>query len=106
MQEWLLYVIPATGVAALVFAFIKAGWVSKQDAGTDRMKEIAGYIQEGAMAFLKREYRVLAIFVATVAGLLVVSNLVGDTTEDAYKNPLIGLSFVMGAFCSGLAGPR
>lgn len=104
MKDWLLYVVPATGIIALVFAYMKATWVAQQDAGTDRMKEIAGYIQEGAMAFLTREYRVLAIFVLAVAALLGISHAVGDSTPLSYKNPLIALSFIMGAVCSGLAG--
>ncbi len=104
MMDWLLYVIPVTGVLALLFAWSKASWISKQEVGTPRMAEIAGYVQEGAMAFLRREYKVLAIFVAVVAVLLALSNLVGESTDIAYKNPLIALSFVVGAVCSAAAG--
>ncbi|MCP4447500.1 MAG: sodium-translocating pyrophosphatase [Myxococcales bacterium] len=104
MKESLLYLVPVAGVIALIFAYRKAKWVAQQDAGTDRMKEIAGYIQEGAMAFLTREYKVLAIFVVVVAALLGVFHAVGDSTPTSYKNPLISLSFVFGAVCSGLAG--
>ena len=68
------------------------------------MREIAGYVQEGALAFLKREYRVLALFVGAVAVLLAVSNSMGESTDATYKNPLIALSFLLGAFCSALAG--
>ncbi|MCP4145310.1 MAG: sodium-translocating pyrophosphatase [bacterium] len=95
----LIYLIPATGVLALLFAFSKFLWVNKQDAGTDRMKEIAGHIQEGAMAFLGREYRVLAIFVVVVAVLLAVGNRAVESSHW-----LIGISFLVGAICSGLAG--
>ena len=49
------YLIPAVGLVALVVMMIKSAWVTKQDAGNDRMKEIAGYVAEGAMAFLKAE---------------------------------------------------
>ena len=104
MKDWLLYVIPATGLAGLVFAFMKASWIGRQEAGTDRMKEIAGYVQDGAMAFLRREYKVLAIFVVVVAVLLGVANSIGESTVTNFKTPLIALSFVLGAFCSGLAG--
>jgi K(+)-stimulated pyrophosphate-energized sodium pump len=104
MKDWLLYVIPVSGVLALIFAFMKASWVKKQEAGTERMTEIAGYVKEGAMAFLKREYTVLIGFVIVVAILLGVSNALGESTAAAYKNPLIALSFVLGATCSGLAG--
>jgi K(+)-stimulated pyrophosphate-energized sodium pump len=104
MKEWLFYAVPAAGVLALVFAYMKASWVNAQDEGTDKMKEIAGHVREGAMAFLNREYKVLAVFVLAVAILLAVSNLVGESTAQAYKNPLVALSFVFGAVCSGLAG--
>ena len=95
----LIYLIPASGVLALVFALFKSSWVSKQDEGTDRMKEIAGHIQEGAMAFLGREYRVLAVFVVVVAVLLAVGNRAVESSHW-----LIGISFLVGAICSGLAG--
>ncbi len=102
MMENLTYLIPAFGVIALVFAFSKANWVNKQDMGTDRMKEICGYVREGAMAFLYREYKILAIFVVCVAVLLAIANW--SSTPDTYRSPLIALSFVIGAFCSGLSG--
>ena len=95
----LLYAIPVAGVLALLFAYWKASWVSKQDPGTDRMQEIAGYIQEGAMAFLNREYRVLAIFVVVVAALLAWSG-----SREPGSSWMAGLSFVVGAVCSALAG--
>jgi K(+)-stimulated pyrophosphate-energized sodium pump len=88
---------PAFGAAALLFAWYKARYVSRQDAGTDRMKEIAGFIRTGAMAFLKREYTVLAQFAAVVTVLLVVANWAAGTA-------LVGLSFLVGALCSALAG--
>jgi len=88
---------PAFGAAALLFAWYKAGWVSRQDAGTDRMKEIAGFIQAGAMAFLRREYSVLVVFSLVVAVLLVAANYSSGTA-------LVGLSFLVGATCSALAG--
>ncbi len=97
MQE-LTYAAIVAGALALVFAFIKARWVKKQEVGTDRMKEIAGYIQEGAMAFLGREYKVLSIFVLVVAVLLAVSNNIDGS------HWMIAVSFVFGAFCSALAG--
>ncbi|MDH5671354.1 MAG: sodium-translocating pyrophosphatase [Myxococcales bacterium] len=99
MVDQLILTAPAAGVLALLFAFIKASWVKKQDAGTDEMKEIAAAIQEGAMAFLGREYKVLSIFVVVVAALLVVANMSGEG-----RSPLIALSFVLGAVASGLAG--
>ena len=85
------------GVLALVFAWYKAMYVNRQDAGTDRMAEIASYIREGAIASLKREYSVLAIFAGAVAILLFVANYQNGTQ-------LVGVSFLVGAICSGLAG--
>ena len=70
----LVVLVPIAGVIALAFAYMKAQWVQKQDQGTEEMKEIARRIQEGAMAFLSAEYRVLAIFVLVVAGLLAWAN--------------------------------
>ncbi|MCP4715866.1 MAG: sodium-translocating pyrophosphatase [Deltaproteobacteria bacterium] len=101
-MENMTYAIPFFGLIALIFAFMKANWVNKQDMGTDRMKEICGYIRDGAMAFLSREYKVLAIFVVCVAILLAIAN--ASSTPDSYRNPLIAFSFIFGAFCSGLAG--
>jgi K(+)-stimulated pyrophosphate-energized sodium pump len=85
------------GLLALLFALWKSSWINAQDAGTDRMKEIGAAVREGAMAFLAKEYRVLAIFVVAVAALLFVGNL-RDNAQ------LTALSFVVGATCSGLAG--
>lgn len=95
----ILYAIPVAGALALLFAYWKASWVSRQDPGTERMQEIAGYIQEGAMAFLNREYRVLAIFVVVVAALLAWSG-----SQEESSSWMAGLSFVVGAVCSALAG--
>ncbi|MFH0765053.1 MAG: sodium-translocating pyrophosphatase [Calditrichota bacterium] len=97
METYLLIALGA-GVLALVFAFFKARWVSRQDAGDTKMQEIASHIREGAMAFLRREYSVLAIFVVIVAILLAVFNTI------QHQSPLVALSFIVGASCSGLAG--
>ncbi len=91
-------VIPLFGVLALLYTFWKTSWVSKQEVGTDKMKKISGHIAEGAMAFLKAEYRVLAIFVICVAILL------GVSADPVNSSPLIALSFIVGAGCSALAG--
>jgi K(+)-stimulated pyrophosphate-energized sodium pump len=94
----LVLAAPIAGVLALGYAFMKARWVKKQDAGTDVMKEIADLIQKGAMAFLAAEYKVIAIFVAIVAVLLALAN------NGEGQSPLIAVSFVVGAVASGLAG--
>ncbi|MBN2242655.1 MAG: sodium-translocating pyrophosphatase [Acidobacteria bacterium] len=97
-----IYLCPAVAILALIYAYMKAAWVKKQDEGTDRMKMIGGWIADGAMAFLGREYKVLVIFVIAVAILLGVSNQMVGAEQNT--NGLIALSFVLGAFCSGLAG--
>ncbi len=94
----LFYSIPVFGLLALIYTWIKTAQISKKDAGTDKMKKIAGHISEGAMAFLKAEYKVLAIFVVSVAILLAVSANPQDSS------PMIAVSFLVGAFCSALAG--
>ena len=101
----LFYILPIFGVIGLAFTFWKAKWVEQQDPGDEKMVRIADSIAEGAMSFLKAEYSVLAIFVVVVAGLL---GWAGATQVDAAGNPtsspLLALSFVLGAFCSALAG--
>ncbi len=93
------YLVPVAGLLALGYAFLRARWVARQDAGNERMAEIAAAISEGARAFLNREYRVLAVFVAAVAALLVAVNL-----TNAQSSPLVAVSFVTGALCSAVAG--
>ena len=94
-----LYYVIGAGVLAMLFAFWKTNWINRQDEGSDRMKQIGASIADGAMAFLKAEYRVLSIFVVAVAVLLGLAN---NGRSDS--NSLIALSFVVGALASGLAG--
>jgi len=98
-NQLLIYAIPLSGVIALLYALYKAAWVSKQDPGTEEMATIAGHIADGAVAFLKREYKVLAIFVISVAILLGFAN-----SGRPDSSPIISVSFVVGAICSALAG--
>ena len=93
----LLYYLPLFGVIGLLYVAWKSAWVSRQDAGTDKMKKIAGHIAEGAMAFLKAEYKVLFVFILCVAALLAL-------TANENSHPIVGLSFILGAGCSILAG--
>ena len=103
-MEQLVYVVPAAGVLALIFAFIKAVKVKKQDAGDETMQKIAGHIESGALAFLKAEYTVLAVFVVVVAIILgALYSLVGADASPM-TGGLIATAFVCGAFASGLAG--
>jgi K(+)-stimulated pyrophosphate-energized sodium pump len=99
-MEIAAYLVPAAGILALIYAFIKTQWINKQDPGDAKMVEIGQAIREGAMAFLATEYKVLAIFVAVVAVLLGLANFMNDGAAAA----LVALSFVVGALASGLAG--
>lgn len=98
MGDTLIYLIPALGVVGLLYTFWKSSWVTKQEIGTERMGTIATNIADGAMSFLKAEYRVLSIFVLSVAILL------GATANAETSSPLVAVSFVLGAICSALAG--
>jgi K(+)-stimulated pyrophosphate-energized sodium pump len=97
MNSSLMYVIGA-GALAMVYSLWKTNWIEAQDEGTERMKAIGKSIADGAMAFLKAEYRVLGIFVIIVAGLLAFA---ADSQEQSL---LVSVSFLVGAFASALAG--
>jgi len=99
LMDKLIYVIPAMGILGLLYTFVKFLWVSKQDAGTPRMKEISNYIAEGAMAFLKAEWKVLGYFVVIVAILLAVM-----AQANPHSHWSIAVSFVLGAILSATAG--
>jgi len=88
-----------SGVLAMLYAFWKTGWIRKQDQGTEKMERIGASISDGAMSFLKAEYRVLAVFVVAVAALLGFVN-----AGNPESSGLIALSFITGALTSGLAG--
>ena len=95
----LIYIIPLIGIVGLIVMIVKAAWVVKQDAGDENMQTLAGYIQQGAMAFLKAEWKILGYYVV-IAGLLLVWS--GSTAEN--QTPLIAVSFLIGCFFSALAG--
>ncbi|MDO5754689.1 MAG: sodium-translocating pyrophosphatase [Tissierellia bacterium] len=90
--QHLMYLAIASGVIALIIAFVKIGAIGKLSEGTERMKEIAGFIHEGAMAYLNKQYKALLIFVAVVAVVL------------AFINIKISICFLIGALFSGIAG--
>lgn len=98
-MELIVKFLPLFGVLALAFVFIKNVWVSKQDGGDAKMSRIAKNISDGAMAFLKAEYKVLAIFVAAVAVLLYFKG-----SSEVGSNGMVAVSFIVGAICSALAG--
>ncbi|MGF1559888.1 MAG: sodium-translocating pyrophosphatase [Flavobacteriaceae bacterium] len=98
-MELIVKFLPAFGLLGLLFVVWKNAWVGKQEVGDARMARIAKNIADGAMSFLKAEYKILAVFVVAVAILLFFkgSNEVGS-------NGMVALSFVVGAICSALAG--
>lgn len=98
-MDKLIYLVPVMGAIGLLYTFVKFSWVSKQDAGTDRMKEISNYIAEGAMAFLKAEWRILTYFVV-IAGVLLA--FMGSRNPGSHWS--IAIAFIIGAFFSALAG--
>ena len=95
----LFILVPALAVLGLIVMAFQAAWVKKQDRGESRMAEIAQHIQEGAMAFLKAEYRILAIFVVIAGALLGLVSQIVETTHWT-----IVVAFVIGAIFSALAG--
>jgi len=99
MTDILLYAVPAVGILALVFTYIRSQWVEKQDQGEPQMIKIAKLIQDGAMSFLRAEYRVMGYFVILAAVLLGVLSWGNEESS-----PLIVAAFVLGAFLSALAG--
>jgi K(+)-stimulated pyrophosphate-energized sodium pump len=99
MKDLLFYAVPAMGIFGLLYTLLKFNWVSKQPAGNDRMKEISTYIAEGAMAFLKAEWKILGYFVVIVALLL---GFMATKNEDSHWT--IAVAFVIGAVFSATAG--
>ena len=91
--------LPAFGVLALLFVFIKNMWVSKQEEGDAKMARIAKNIADGAMSFLKAEYKILSVFVIAVAVLLYFKG-----SNETGSNGMVAVSFIVGAICSALAG--
>ena len=98
-MEYIVKFLPLFGVLALIFVFLKNTWISKQDEGNEKMSNIAKHIADGAMSFLKAEYKILAIFVLAVAILLAFKG-----TSEEGSNWMVAVSFVVGAICSALAG--
>lgn len=98
-MDKLIYLVPVMGAIGLLYTFIKFNWVSKQDAGSARMKEISDYIAEGAMAFLRAEWKILGYFVVIVAILLAFMS-----TTNEHSHWSIAISFIVGAIFSAVAG--
>ncbi len=105
MNEYVIYLVPALGVVGLVVMAFQSAWVSKQDAGDSNMQELAGYIADGAMAFLKAEWKVLSIFVLLTSVLLGYMGSIHEIGgREIHSSWLIAVAFIIGAVASALAG--
>ncbi len=100
MEQNLIYILPAFGVIGLLYMLFLSSWVKKQSAGSEKMKKLSGYIADGALAFLKAEYRMLAIFVVIAGGALAVLSAM----ELIPAGMFIVVAFVIGAVFSAVAG--
>ncbi|MHA8049821.1 sodium-translocating pyrophosphatase [Aquirufa sp. ROCK-SH2] len=101
-MDSIVYLVPAFGIVGLLYTAWKFSWVSKQDAGNDTMKELSGYIADGAIAFLKAEWKILAYFAIPTAILL--AWLGSQEGPNFHSSPLIAIAFLIGALFSATAG--
>ncbi|HEU4609486.1 MAG TPA: sodium/proton-translocating pyrophosphatase, partial [Chitinophagaceae bacterium] len=99
LSSILIYLIPIFGLTGIAVMLYKSAWVTRQDAGDEKMQQLAGYISSGAMAFLKAEWKILGYFAIITAILLAYSGTLVDTSS-----PVIAVSFLIGAFTSAFAG--
>lgn len=99
MENALIYLVPALGILGLIAMAIKSAWVTKQETGDENMVELAGYIADGAMAFLRAEWKVLGYFAVIAVILLGWSGTLVETSS-----PVIAISFLIGAIFSAFAG--
>ncbi len=105
LQQNLIYSIPLLGIIGILVMAVKSAWVNKQDAGDANMQELAGYIADGAMAFLKAEWKVLSIFAVFAAALLAYSGTIHEINgKEIHSSWVISIAFIIGAFLSAFAG--
>jgi len=105
LQNNLIYMIPGFGLIGILFMAVQSAWVSKQDAGDKNMLELSGHIADGAMAFLKAEWKVLSYFVIIAGALLAWSGTMEGTAENPiHSSPIIAIAFLLGAVFSAFAG--
>jgi K(+)-stimulated pyrophosphate-energized sodium pump len=105
MNNYVIYLVPALGVLGLIVMGVKSAWISKQDAGDKTMQELAKHIADGAMAFLKAEWKILSIFVVITAALLAYSGTIHEVNgRTIHSSPVIALAFIVGAVFSATAG--
>ena len=98
-NQSLIYLIPLLGVVGILVMLSKSAWVTKQDAGDENMRTLSGYIADGAMAFLRAEWKILSYFAVIAAIILAYSGTLVETSS-----PVIAISFLIGAFTSAFAG--
>jgi K(+)-stimulated pyrophosphate-energized sodium pump len=98
MVEYLFYLVPAGSLLALFYALFLFAFVSRQEPGTEKMQEISAAVREGAMAYLKRQYKGVGIFFAVMFVLLTIISFLG------YLPKVVPFAFLTGGFFSGLAG--
>eukprot|EP01136_Pigoraptor_vietnamica_P027277 Opistho-1_new@83349 len=105
LQNNLIYTIPLLGLIGILVMAVKSAWVNKQDAGDANMQELAGYIADGAMAFLKAEWKVLSIFAVFAAALLAYSGSLTEINgQTIHSSWIISIAFIIGAVFSATAG--
>jgi len=105
LQNNLIYAIPLLGLIGILVMAVKSAWVNKQDAGDANMQELAGYIADGAMAFLKAEWKVLSIFAVFAAALLAYSGSIHEINgREIHSSWIISIAFIIGAVFSAFAG--
>jgi K(+)-stimulated pyrophosphate-energized sodium pump len=105
LQNNLTYAIPLLGLVGILVMAVKSAWVNRQDAGDANMQELAGYIADGAMAFLKAEWKILSIFAVLAGALLAYSGTVTEVNGKAiHSSWIISIAFIIGAVFSALAG--
>ncbi|MGI6685752.1 MAG: sodium-translocating pyrophosphatase [Bacillota bacterium] len=101
-MDILFFAAPIAGIVALLYAYVLITKINKVEPGNERMREIAGAIHEGAMAFLNREYKVLIVFIIALAAIIAITGLI--TTGEESMKPTTAIAFILGACCSILAG--
>jgi len=105
MNSYVIYLAPALGIVGLLVMAMKSAWVSKQDPGDANMQVLAGHIADGAMAFLKAEWKVLSIFVVFTAALLAYSGTIHQVNgKEIHSSWVICIAFIVGAVFSATAG--
>jgi len=105
LQQNLINIIPVFGGIGILVMLFQSAWVTRQDAGDKTMSELAGHIADGAMAFLKAEWKVLSYFVI-IAGILLAwsGTLQGSAAAPIHSSPVIAIAFLIGAVFSAFAG--